>query len=185
MTVDLTLSLLNGISQGNATNRYPGKLPLASRPFLLANNVPVQKTVSVSIKPLKGAAQFELNLNRFDTIAAVKRICSEKMDLQGQQPRLLLKGKPMLDTKCLLDYGIKESGDVIHLSLKAETVDDVVKELIAEESKVVKSATETEPKMDELIFNQRLKSLLESRFELADADNLYQQILAMIKSMSK
>ncbi|KAG5637670.1 hypothetical protein H0H81_003638 [Sphagnurus paluster] len=75
-------------------------------------------SIAITIKSLKPAYSFSLQVNPTDTIAAVKELLAAqprapRADIQ----RLLLKGKALADAKLLREYTVKD-GDTINLMLK-------------------------------------------------------------------
>ncbi|KDQ08613.1 hypothetical protein BOTBODRAFT_37764 [Botryobasidium botryosum FD-172 SS1] len=105
-------------------DHIPKKIPvfgveLLPPPERKNEDVDMGDNITITIKSSKPAASFELSVHTTDTIAILKTKLEEQNGPPADKQRLLLKGKALLDTKLLKEYGIG-NGDTVNLMVKPD-----------------------------------------------------------------
>ncbi|KAG9296543.1 hypothetical protein G9A89_015135 [Geosiphon pyriformis] len=77
--------------------------------------------INVKVKSLKGGSTFTIQLSPNDTVLTLKEKIHPFAEISPTNQRLILKGKGLMDTKTLANYGIKND-TLIHLVQKAGSV---------------------------------------------------------------
>ncbi|KAG0030217.1 hypothetical protein BGZ82_007526 [Podila clonocystis] len=104
------------IAPGLAPN-WTSKRATFERPAKPAKANAVQGDIQVTIKSLK-TGQWTVDVSAQGTIADLKEALQKKAGIDVNAQRLVLKGKALVDSKPLDEYGLA-SGSVVHLFAKA------------------------------------------------------------------
>ncbi|KAF9973933.1 Large proline-rich protein bag6 [Actinomortierella ambigua] len=87
------------------------------RPAKSAKQPAATGTIEVTIKSLK-SGQYTVNVSAAGTVLNLKEALAKEAGIDVQSQRLVLKGKALVDSKSLADYGIA-AGSIVHLFSKA------------------------------------------------------------------
>lgn len=88
--------------------------------YLRATLIPIlsKESITVTIKSLKPPVSFSISVHTTDTVAILKSQLAEQRNAPPvDAQRLLLKGKALVDTKLLKEYGI-DDGATVNLMIK-------------------------------------------------------------------
>ncbi|KAI8893978.1 hypothetical protein BC833DRAFT_606648 [Globomyces pollinis-pini] len=145
-----------------------GKQVIASQPFVLTSKT--TQLLQLQIKPLKEFQPFNVESDSLDPIAWLKLKCANQLKLQPDSVSLLYNGKSLLDSRCLLDYGIEKS-ITLHLSIKNIGSNAISIDPIIPNVPTVKKES-TVRVLDEQIFWSQIKSILDSKFNSDESEKI-------------
>jgi len=104
-------------------DHIPRKVPvfgveILPPPDRKSDDVDMGESITVTIKSLKPPASFSLSVHTTDTVSVLKSQLAEQANAPPvDAQRLLLKGKALLDTKLLKEYGVGD-GATVNLMIK-------------------------------------------------------------------
>ena len=152
--------------------------------------------IQVNIKSLKGGQTYTVQLNNSDTILNLKEKLQPLASISVNNQRLILKGKALIDTKTLYEYGII-NGTTIHLVQKSgsasisssDTISPVSSSSLQEPptdlnvQKLSPSATE---KLKDPQFWHTLRTFLRDQIpQNNDADHVFQEFSNVYKEFNE
>ncbi|CAG8452687.1 3180_t:CDS:2 [Funneliformis caledonium] len=160
------------------------------------NVEPVQGVpIQVKIKSLKGGQTYTIQLNNSDTILNLKEKLQPLASTSVINQRLILKGKALVDTKTLYEYGINND-TTVHLVQKSGTssissiTSDAIPILTPSSStaqelpKDQKLSTAATEKLKDPRFWHTLRNFLQDQFSQNDADHVFKDFLSIYKEFN-
>lgn len=168
-SVEKCLELVSGL-QPKSKNFTQSKLPVESRVFLLKGHSSKKK--SIKFKQLKGK-EFELEVFELDTILSLKHKAQQYLNLK-ESPKLLVKGKGLINTKTVLDYKIDSVITLIGTEVSVAIEDEGVLPVI--ETDQVQSGLKRKESIGNNTFQSKLKALLLSRYDPKTSEKAFKEV---------
>jgi hypothetical protein len=173
MSVEKCLELLSGLQPKPKHFTY-SKLPIESRVFLLKAHHFEKKFLK--FKQLKGK-EFELEVFELDTILSLKHKAQQFLNLK-ETPKLLVKGKGLINTKTILDYKIDSVITLVGTEV-SEVKEDVVLNLDTEQ---VQCGLKRKESIGNTTFQSKLKELLLSRYDPKTSEKAYKDVCFVLSN---
>ncbi|GES89752.1 ubiquitin-related domain-containing protein [Rhizophagus clarus] len=175
-----TANALSSKSKKSTGKSRPQEVSQNAEP---AQGIPIQ----VKIKSLKGGQTYTVQLNNSDTVVNLKEKLQPLTSIPINNQRLILKGKALVDTKTLYEYGINND-TTIHLVQKsgsASTSDTITPPASSSSALQSLSTTATE-KLKDPQFWRALHTFLQGQFsQNKDADHVFQEFLNIYKEYNE
>jgi hypothetical protein len=143
--------------------------------------------IQVKIKSLKGGQIYTVQLNNSDTVINLKEKLQPLASIPINNQRLILKGKALVDTKTLYEYGIN-SDTIIHLVQKSgsasisSSTSDAISSPVSSSSVQEPLSTSATEKLKDSQFWHALHTFLQGQFsQNKDADQVFQEFSNIYK----
>ncbi|CAB4390204.1 unnamed protein product [Rhizophagus irregularis] len=148
-----------------------------------AQGIPIQ----VKIKSLKGGQTFTVQLNNSDTVINLKEKLQPLASIPINNQRLILKGKALIDTKTLYEYGINND-TTVHLVQKSgsasisSSTSDTISSPVSSSSAQEPLSSSAMEKLKDPQFWRALHTFLQGEFsQNKDANRVFQEISNIYK----